>query len=95
MSDDSLIEEVINDKTTEADLVSTLLVIKQEQEETDKQIDSVADSEEYTLLDEILNDESLLKDVISDNTTEAVLVSTLLDINQEPGTESVNNRNMW
>ena len=84
MSDESLIEEVINDKTTEADLVSTLLVIKQEQEETDKAIDIVADSEEYTLLDEILNDESLLKDVISDNTTEAVLVSTLLDINQEP-----------
>jgi len=84
LSDDSLIEEVINDKTTEADLASTLLVIKQEHEETDKEIDIVADSEEYTLLDEILNDESLLKDVISDNTTEAVLVSTLLDINQEP-----------
>ena len=84
LSDESLTEEVINDKTTEADLVSTLLDINQEQEETDKEIDIVIDSEEYTLLDEILNDESLLKGVISDNTTEAVLVSTLLDINQEP-----------
>jgi hypothetical protein len=89
--DGSLIEEVINDESTDKDLVSTLLVIKQEQTETDKigetkgtVTDIDTNSEEHTVLDAILSDASLLNAVANDDTTGPILGSALLDIQNEP-----------
>jgi hypothetical protein len=95
---------LINDKTTEPELVSTLLVVQEEQETEEekenegKQTTNAITSgsgEEQTVLDEILSDEPLLDMLINDKTTEPELVSTLLVVQEEqnsPLTETCGNQ---
>jgi hypothetical protein len=52
-------------------------------EKDDETTDAKADGKEYTLLDKITGDQTLLESVINDKTTDPGLVSTLVDQKQE------------
>ncbi len=65
-----------------------------EETQNDETSDSGAEPKEPTVLDVILNDDSLLKEVVDDNSTEAGLASSLTEIQEEqnqPAAETCGN----
>ena len=93
-TDDTTTDKTITDQTSDQKVNDNKVssdINKDSAVEKDNEVtDSKADGKEYTLLDKITNDQSLLQNVINDETTDPGLVSNLAKLKQKQAMNSLN-----